>query len=341
MRIRDIAKMAGVSPSTVSMVLNNKHGISEETRKKVLDVAKASGYNSKKRGQLSANNINGQIRFIKYKREGFLVERNGDFISNVIDGVEFTASERSFNLSFSNVLCTELQEMIDSINKQDTDGVIFLGTEFDSASAHLLKAIKAPVVILDNQFKNKDFDAVVMDNEAGVFMAIEYLKSLGHTEIGHIKSTIRIDNFIAREAGFKAALDQLELEYNQNFICESVPNIDKSYEMMKEYLKAAKTLPTAFFADNDIIAIGAIRALKEEKIKVPEDISVIGFDDLQISGVVEPPLSTIKIYKMTMGQQAVTRLIDKISSGADEKTKILVGPKLIVRKSTCEPLKKK
>ena len=105
---------------------------------------------------------------------------------------------------------------------------------------------------------------------------------------------------------------------------------------MTEYLKKAKSLPTAFFADNDIIAIGAIRALKQADIRVPEDISVVGFDDLAIGKVIDPPLTTVKILKKKMGQLAVLRLIEKLNGTSDETIKILVGARLIERESTAE-----
>lgn len=337
MTIREIAKLAGVSPSTVSMVLNKKHGISEETREKVIDVIEKYGYSPKSHGTQAK--VKGNIRFIKYKREGLLVERNGDFISRVIDGVVDAARNYGFNLSITNVSSNSFEDMMDSINQEEVDGIIFLGTEFDSADAQLLQRLKAPVVVLDNQFKNQDFDAVVMDNEAGVFTAVEHLRSLGHTKIGHLGSALHTDNFAAREVGFKAAVKQLDIEYNPSYTFKLMPNIDESFNMMTECIKTAKSLPTAFFADNDIIAIGAIRALKQAGIAVPDDISVIGFDDLPICQMIDPALTTIKILKKKMGQLAVSRLIDKLTSGTDEKIKTLVGAKLAVRESTSPPAK--
>ena len=337
MTIREIAKLAGVSPSTVSMVLNKKHGISEETREKVMDVIEKNGYSPK--SQNGQTKIKGNIRFIKYKRKGLIVERNGDFISRVIDGVEDEARNNGFNLSITNVSSNSFEDMIDSINDEEVDGIIFLGTEFDSADAQLLQRLKAPVVVLDNQFKYQDFDAVVMDNEAGVYIAVEHFRSLGHTQIGHLSSALRTDNFTAREAGFKAAVEQLGMVYNPDHTFKLMPNADESFTMMSECIKTAKSLPTAFFADNDIVAIGAIRALKQAEIMVPDDISVIGFDDLPICQMIEPALTTVKILKKKMGQLAVSRLIDKLTSGSDEKIKILVGAKLVVRQSTSRPAK--
>lgn len=335
MTIREIAKLAGVSPSTVSMVLNKKDGISEGTRKRVMDIIIKHGYSPKK--QKISVKTKGNIRFIKFKREGLLVERNGDFITRVIDGVEDEARNHGFNLSITNVSSKDFDDMIDAINREDVDGVIFLGTEFCSSDAKRLQRLKVPIVVLDNKFENRDFDAVVMDNEAGVFLAVEHLKSLGHLEIGHLGSVLTIDNFTARENGFKTALEQLGLRYNHCYDFKLMPSIDESFAMMTECIKKARSLPTAFFADNDIIAIGAVRALKQAGIAVPKDISVIGFDDLPICQMIDPALSTIKILKKKMGQMAVSRLIDKLKTATDEKVKILVGAKLVARESTSPP----
>ncbi len=336
MTIKEIARLAGVSPSTVSMVLNKKPGIGAETREKVMEIIEKKGYNPKSQG----TKAKGNIRFVKYKHEGLLVERNGDFITRVIDGVEDEARKLGFNLSITNATSNSFEDIIESINAEDIDGIIFLGTEFDSEKFQLLQGLNAPIVVLDNQFKYKDYDAVVMDNEDGVYLAVEHLKSLGHTQIGHLKSALSVDNFKARDTGFKAAMTHLGIGYNKAYTFELTPNVEESYSMMTEYLKNAKSLPTAFFADNDIIAIGAIRALKQADIRVPEDISVVGFDDLAIGKVIDPPLTTIKILKKKMGQLAVLRLIEKLNGASDETLKILVGARLVERESTAKPAKK-
>lgn len=331
MTIREIAELAGVSPATVSLVLNDREGVSAATRSRVRALLDQSGYQQKRASSRSGRK---NIRFIKYKDKGLLVEHNGEFITRVIDGIEDGARSSGINLTITNVNADNLEPMLDEINGEKDDGIIFLGTEFRGQDSEILKKLEAPVVVVDNEMRNCDFDSVVMNNEHAVFLAVSYLKSLGHTRIGHIRSEYVTDNFYAREQGFQRAMKELNLPVREMDTYYVQPDLETSYQTLLTYAKSRESFPTAFFADNDILAVGALRAFRQEGIRVPGDISVIGMDDLMLASISEPLLTTLKIHKKTMGKMAVSRLMDKIFEGDHTVLKILVDAELVIRDST-------
>ncbi len=333
MNIKQIAQIAKVSPATVSLVLNDRPGVSQQTRQKVWQIIKESGYVARR--QNGEMGVKGNICFVRYKKEGMVVERNGDFITRVIDGVEFGARKLGYHLTMTNVTNENFADAANKLNHEPIDGIVFLGTEFDFDQLPILNKIRLPIVVLDNQFTHCEYDAVVMDNVDGVFNAIEHLMGLGHKRIGHLKSSLQISNFAQRNFGFVHALEHYNMEDNPAYTFLLGPTLENAFEDMKRHLEEPGCqLPTAFFADNDVIALGAIKALKLKGLRIPQDISVVGFDDLPFGTMMEPPLTTMRILKKRMGQLAVERLAAKIDVPAGEILKILIEPKLVVREST-------
>lgn len=335
MTVREIANLANVSPTTVSIVLNNKSGVGEETRKKVLKIAEEGGYRLKQREQ--PKEARKSIRFIRYREDGMLTERNGDFIARVMDGIELEAREKGFELKITNVTTSSIKDIISFINEEMSDcGIIFLGTEFMPESADILKLFKMPVVVIDNEMKYTEIDSVDMCNRDIIYTAIKHLYDLGHRKIGHIKSAKRTSNLKERSIQYKMVMEEFGLELNPEFTYSAQPELEMAYETIKKELGLRKCeLPTAFFADNDVLAIAAMKALKETGVKIPDDISVIGIDDLAISSACEPALTTMKVHKMTMGRVAVRRLIELLDNWDAGANKIYVGSVLVVRDSTC------
>ena len=334
MTVREIAKMANVSPTTVSIVLNKKGGVGDETRKKVLEIANEYGYQVKQKEQTKEARKN--IRFIKYKQLGLLTEKNGDFITKIIDGIEKEASEKGFELRITNVTNSNMKEIISFINEENSDdGIIFLGTEFMMEYADVLKTFHVPVIVIDNEMRYFNIDSVNMCNTDIVYTAIKHMFDLGHRKIGHIKSCWETPNLKNRQLHYALTMQTLGLENNSDFTYSALPELESAYETIKKELLSRKAeLPTAFFADNDALAIGTMRALKDIGIKVPEDISIVGIDDLEISSICEPRLTTVRVRKMAMGQAAVRRLLEIISGKTEGVNKIYVSGELIVREST-------
>jgi len=194
------------------------------------------------------------------------------------------------------------------------------------------------LLLLDSYFKSENLDTVIINNIEGVYKATCYLAELGHIDIGYLHSSVRINNFDQRMVGFKKAINHKGLKLNKNFIFCLESTIDGSYKNMFNILENKPELPTALFADNDIIAFGAIKAMKEFGIKIPQDVSVVGFDDMPFCEMIDPPLTTVMVYKQRMGMIALKRLVERIDEAPAETIKIEVNTTLIERKSVIKHL---
>lgn len=335
--IKEISEMLNISQATVSLALNNKKGVNEETSKKVLDVAEKYGYT--KRGIQS---INKNILLIKYIERGIAFEQNGDFVSSLVDGIENTASALRYNLIIKNISNQNIKQMLEDIDFDSYQGCLVLATEIFGFDATFLEKIKIPLVCVDNMIEHYDVDCVVMDNNAGMFSAVKYLYELGHRKIGYIDSTVRFENFIHRREGYLNAIKKLGIEHNADYVFQVYPNIKGSYEGVMDVLNKIinfETFPTAFIAANDSLAIGAIKAFKEKGIKIPNELSIVGFDDIPSGRVLEKSLTTMHVNKKQIGELAMTRLDYKIKAGNSKGNvvKMLSRTKLVVRETTAEP----
>ncbi|MED4226617.1 LacI family DNA-binding transcriptional regulator [Neobacillus cucumis] len=327
--MQDIAKLAGVSPGTVSNALNNRKGVGKETKERILKIAEELGYN---RSSKEECNI---IRFIIFKKQGY-VDADTPFFSALIEGTERECRAEGYELIVSHIIHSEhTDEDIQEIIKEDqTAGVLLLATEMDEIDIQPFEKLNIPVILLDNYFNGVNFDHVLINNEQGAYQAVKYLVENGHKEIGCIGSTKPINNFRYRYEGFKEALIQQGLPIHHEYVIELEPTLDGAYRDMKERLNDKNfRLPTAFFAFNDFIALVAMRAMTEKGIKIPEEVSIVGFDDMPFCEISNPRLTTVRVYKQYIGKSAVKRLLEKISNKDQLKLKLEINTELIERES--------
>lgn len=333
LKIKDIADMLNISPATVSLVLNNRPGISEETRQKVLKLVEQMGYNTNLLSKPALKH-NKNIRFIVYKKHGLVVS-DTPFFSELMEGIDQEARNDGYNLiiSYVNEAENNKMEVLRIIEENPMDGILLLATEMQREDLQPFIRLNQPMVLLDSYFPSEKLDTVVIGNSQGAYDAVKHLVLKGHREIGYLHSANRINNFDERESGFLKAVEEHGLKLNKRNILMLDSTLDGAYRDMSKLLRADIKLPTAFFADNDIIAFGAVKALKEKGVKLPDDISVIGFDDMPFCQIAEPPLTTMKVFKNRMGRLAVKRLIDRIEENFEETVKIEVMTDLVERRS--------
>lgn len=254
----------------------------------------------------------------------------------VIQGVEKKCRQNHFELSMVTI---ELEETPESeaeqyFGSEASDGIIVLATEMWSSDQHMLKSASQPLVILDNCFRVSDYDCVSIDNEGGVYSAINYLVEMGHRRIGILHSSAYINNFHIRKKAFYFAMNDFGLSVRDEDVFLLSSDIEGAYRDMQKNLETVSSLPTALFADNDLIALGAIRALKDKGYRIPEDVSIIGFDDTPFCEMSSPTLTTICVDKQGMGALAVKQVISNIKKGTIKSiTKTQVATKLIIRNS--------
>ncbi len=331
-KLDDIAKFAGVSKATVSNALNNRKGVGNETKKKIIKIAQDLGYKGIKSKNMKEQN---SIRIIMYKRHGYVVS-DTPFFSNVIEGIQKECRAEGYEMTISHLSRGEkdYNKIIDDIRADNSSGYLILATEMFEEDLDDFTVLSKPVVLLDSFFKNRNYDQIVIDNYSASYQAARNLIENGHQKIGYLYSSVYINNFHYRKLGFLDAQKEANITINEKYHFGISPTIEGSYLEMKDILvNTNPELPTAFFADNDIIAFGAVRALKEYGISIPEQVSIIGFDDMPYCEICDPKMSTVKVYKQYIGEVAVKRLIEKISLEDDINQKIEISTKLVERNS--------
>lgn len=338
---QDVAKAAGVSPATVSLVFHNRPGVKAQTRELVWACAKELGYEYG--GAASPTEKTSTLLLIVFKRHGNVIS-NTQFFEHLIRGV----SDETYRLGYHRLSVTyfyaqeNIEEQLESIRSVKCAGAILLATEMRARDVEIFKGLGVPLVLLDNWFASKAVDSVMIDNARGVKSAIRYLRSAGHTEIGYLHCSADIKNFKERAEAFLAAeRKQKERDADPvHYVVELGSSIPEAYQTMNDYLDGDPYLPTAFFADNDYIATFCIRSLKEHGYRVPEDISVIGFDDIELAPSMDPPLTTMHIPQESMGELAAKRLADLIEGHTKGLVHCRVQPELVARGSVCPPADK-
>ena len=328
--MQDIAKIAGVSPGTVSNALNDRKGVGKDTKEKIIKIAEEMGYfrNTKK-------NEGKIIRLIKYKKNGHVVA-DTPFFSSLIEACEKECRRNGYELLISQVVYGEhtKEDVHKIVNHHKIDGIILLATEMDESDLKYFEGIEIPMVLVDSYFKEIDYDYVVINNTKGAYSATKYLIDKGHKNIGLLGSNIEIKNFKYRLEGYIKTLNTFGIEFNENNNIYVDPTIDGAYSDFKVYLEKNKdNLPSAFFALNDIIALGAMKAMNEVGISIPNDVSIVGFDDIPFSTYSNPGVTTVKVHTKTMGKTAVKRLMESIENDIEITFKIEINTELIERES--------
>ena len=314
---RDLAIQLGISTAAVSMALNGKPGVSSETRGKVLAAAAKLGYVTPKtrQSERAAKNI---ISFVIYA--GIGVAEQTTFSTFVMRGAESVAKGLGYRILVHYFYADQpWDEQIKRI-LSDACGVILLGTDITEpqrdAFFEFYHLGNVPLVLIDNFLFSAYVDCVGNDNTYGVKAAISYLIKCGHRSIGYLRSKQRIVNFDDRELGIKLSMEEhanLGLAPLQVLDVDISP--DKAREDIFAWLSAGNVPAGAYFCENDMLAAAFIRALKERGFRVPEDVSVMGFDDVQICEMIEPPITTMHAFNERLGKIAVELLNTRIDAG--------------------------
>lgn len=335
MTIREIAAIAGVSPAAVSLVINNKKGVSAETRRRIQNVMDECGYmpvpNKRKVERF-------RLMVIKFRAHGIALEENQGFVASIIDRIESECRRFAFDLVMCNCEASTAENTIRNLMATPPDGVILIATELGEADYDLLKLFTVPVVVLDNPILMENVDSVVMANKELMAKLVRYLYDLGHREIFYYKFTQRVNNCDERYEGYLEELKRLGLVAPEPISLK--PTVDGAFEDMKRMIKNGDYVPHgAVVADNDTVAIGAIKAIREAGFSIPEDVSIVGFDDIPFSAVTMPALTTMRISRSQMGTLAVDMIRKRIKHPDWPGMHMLIGGKLIVRNST-RPVKR-
>ena len=331
--IKDVALKAGVSIATVSLVINDNKRISSETKKKVLRIIKQLDYHPSKSARDLASQKTGNIGFI-LTDDHFL--RTEPFYTRIFLGTEFEARDSNYYILLATVLSNfnNKDSLPRFVLEHSVDGVIIAGKVPNFLIAKLVE-YNIPLVFVDYKPEDQNFPVVLIDNIQGGVLATEHLLNYGHEHIGFIGGDILHPSIRDRLTGYNRALDSAGIKQNQKLVhvSSTYPDRQNGYDAAKELFTKNKNI-SAIFACNDAMAIGAMHFLKDNGYKIPGDVSVIGFDDVEADLLLNPTLSTIRVPKFDLGSEAL-RLIKQSLVDPKVKTKIVLVPvELIVREST-------
>jgi LacI family transcriptional regulator len=337
LRIEDIARRAKVSKAAVSLALNNKAGVSEETRKKIFTIAKEVGYIP--RSLIKADQIYNKkyLRFLACVKSDVVSMdyHRAPFFMELIHDIEEQCQNLGYSLTFSTLKFETYRQEIEKLEKEHpSTGIIALGTNLTPKEVRSIILSQPKLVILDSIFNLLNIDCIVMNNFQGAYSAAVHLIRSGHRNIGYVESHTRITNFEQRKEGFMTALQDHNITINKKDIFLVTPEIDEVYHEFKKIANdRANTLPSALFCENDYIGIGLIKALNELNVKIPERVSIIGFDNIPQTTIISPELTTIHVDKRKMARMAVQRLNEIIENDDSTSIKIIIDTKLVERES--------
>jgi LacI family transcriptional regulator len=332
--MEDIANKLGVTKNTVSMVFRNMPGISDKTRKSVLDAAKQLGYKYKKESK-KAEGKKAPLKNICLLQSKGTFDTIG-FFSYIQLGVESEAKRNNLNV-FLHIYDdkSEFFEVPFCIKEGIISGIITLGRVTKKTVEALLE-LKLPLVMIDHYYDELSIDSVLNDNQCGGFVATEHLIKSGHTNIafsGDINASI---SFYDRYQGYLKALRTYNIPINKDFQwtekCLGVI-INDGLEYVADEIKKAPQLPSAVFCCNDMEAISLARALRSLHYSIPDDVSIVGFDNIESSQNISPEITTMHVNKELMGIKAVQKLMNRISCPEKTKEKVLLSVNLIERQS--------
>lgn len=324
--IKQISDITGYSPATVSNALNHKKGVNQKTSDEIFRVAREIGYID--------NNMISKIKLVIYKKNGLIID-DTPFFGFLINGIEQECREFGYELVIGNLdsRLPDYQEKARQMVNEPGSAIILLGTELSPEDLKLYRNSQCPLLLLDYWSFDMDFNGVMINNADSARKAVNYLFANGHNSIGYLKGKFRILGFEQRQSGYHSALRENGLQLRPEYVIELSTTMNDAYKDMLSCLERKPVLPTAFFADNDMIALGAIKALQEKNYRIPEDISIIGFDDLPFCEISSPRLTSLRVPKQEMGRLTVRKLIDMVKRGDDVLTKIQVCTEFIERDS--------
>jgi len=330
--IKDIAKVAKVSHSTVSRALHDSPLISEETKARIRRIAQEMGY--------SPSAI---ARGLVTKRTytlGLVVTTIADpFVAEVVRGIE----ERALDEGYSIILCQSQSDpdreiaAVEILREKRVDAIIVTASRVGSLYIPLLEKLSVPIVLINNQQEGRYVYSVGTDNLQGGRLAARYLLELGHRRLGYIAGPEWAVASKLRLEGARQALQERGLDFDPDLIAQGDGRAEGGQEAMLQLLRHAEP-PTAVFCYNDMTAIGAMTMAQQQGLRVPEDISIIGYDDIAFTAYTTPPLTTIRQRKYEMGRQA-TEMALALLNGGEAVENVLVPGQLVVRGSCAPPLK--
>ena len=328
----DVARESGVSVTTVSLVLRNKPGINQETRQRVISKARGMGYRLKEASPFLTNGHLKNIGLIIKSQPGFDPASN-PFYSYVISSIEFYCRQRQINLLLAAMPVDQDNypvEIPHLVQNEALDGYLLIGAFVDETLNQVLGKFSTPVVLVDGYATSRQYDAVVSDNYNGAYEAVDFLAQKGHRHIALVGSHANAyPSFAERRRGYQQALHDHGLKETY---ADATIGTNEGIEATQNLIRSQPEI-SAIFGINDEMAIAAMRGVSILGRQIPQEISVIGFDDIPLAEHMLPPLTTMQVDKLGMGQLAMILLSHRIDEPKACNVTAMLRPKLVERES--------
>ena len=326
--IQDVVRASGVSVATVSRVLNDSPNVLPATREKVLAAIRELDYHP--------NRLAKQFRTQRTNCVLVLLPRIGDsFYSEILKGIDTVAAEAGYHVFITNTgNSTELARFsYESLIQKQYDGIIDFSACLPKEYMEEI-AGQNPVVVACRYLSNVSVPNVTIDNMAASREMTEYMLNLGHQRIAYISSNLELALYRSRLYGYREALEARGIPVDERIICAANPDIQGGYDAVIQLLRSGERF-TAIVASGDTQAVGAIKALQDRSLRVPEDVAVCGFDDIELSALLSPTLTTIRQPRNLIGRQSMEKLLGRISGKDEDLAEQIVLPyELVIRASS-------
>jgi DNA-binding LacI/PurR family transcriptional regulator len=328
--IKDIARVARVSHSTVSRALRGSPLVSTETTARIRKIAKDQGFtvSAVARGLVTR----------KTRTIGVVVTTIADpFVSEVVSGIEQTANDHGYSVYLADSYADPEREIrvVQSFAERRVEGIVVTASRVGTIYLKILSELKVPIVLINNQRRGEFIHSVMIANVEASRQATQHLISLGHRRVAYLGDQFGYQSDTERFSGYRRALEEAALPFLPELVVHGDGTPEGGLKAMHLLLSLPQS-PTAVFCYNDMTALGALRCIREGGLRVPEDISVIGFDDLFFASYTQPPLTTVRQPRRRMGLLAMEILLKLMSEQGSTDT-IEVPAELILRESTAPP----
>ena len=332
--IQDVARAAGVSTSTVSHVLNETRPVNKDTRQRVLNAMAALDYRP--------NRLARSLRNRRTNTLGVLLPNSANpFFAQILLGIEEACFEHDYNVILGNANDDSEREMayLDVLVSKQVDGIVLVSTGAYRKALDLLAPRGVPVVMVDRSpaqaYQGWQIDAVYTDNEGGGQLATDYLLKLGHRRIACVGGPALLTSGAGRVIGYRQAFSRAGLAVDERLVLDGDFEHEGGYQAGKALLNLPEP-PTAIFACNDLMAVGVLYAASEAKVRVPEDLSVIGFDDIPLASYTVPRLTTVAQQASLLGQAGVDLMLARLKDRS-RPTQHRCLPVSLVERASCAP----
>ena len=324
--MKDIARLAQVSTSTVSHVINGSRFVSDEIREKVMRIVAELNY--------TPSAVARSLKVRETKTIGLLVTAtNNPFFAEVMAGVEQYCQQHQYNLIIATTGgdAKRLQQNLQTLMHKQVDGLLLMCGD-SRFQADIELAISLPLVVMDWWFTELNADKILENSALGGYLATKALIDAGHRKIGIITGNLKKSVAQNRLQGYKNALSEAKIALNPHWIVESHFDFEGGVLGIQSLL-AQSSRPTAVFCCSDTIAVGAYQAIQQQGLRIPQDLSIMGYDDIELARYLSPPLSTICQPKAELGKLAVEALLQRIKNPNENYRTLVLEPTCVLRES--------